>query len=323
LLVRVGLGGTSAVYLAEDLVLERRVAIKLLLPSLAPDDEIVEGFRREASRAADLQHPHIVSIYDTGEWNGMHYIGMEYVGGCSLKSLIRRKAPFAPRAAITLALQLARAVRYIHGRDIVHRDLKPDNAIVDAGGYLKLIDFGIASRRDRNTAHAGNIVGTAEYMSPEQAQGHPVGFASDIYSMGVILYELLTGRVPFRGETVVEIISRHVTELPVPPRAINPTVTGELDAIVRTALEKRPLSRFADADALIGALAGASMNRQGSRFAGARARADCRRVLDGEHSLAETKQWGRLDRLRASGLTRIAAPATTVGLRFDKRLNCG
>ena len=199
LLDRVGSGGTAAVYLAEDLVLGRNVALKLLHDCFAEDEEFVERFRLEASRAAGLHHRHIVSVFDRGEWDGTHYMTMEYVPGRSLKSLIRDAAPLDPAHAIGLVVQLLRAARYIHGRGIIHRDLKPDNVIVGFDGQLKLTDFGISRAGASQITQTGTVLGTAQYVSPEQAEGHAVSAATDLYSIGVILYELLTGRVPFEG----------------------------------------------------------------------------------------------------------------------------
>jgi serine/threonine protein kinase len=295
-LARVGSGATSDVYCAEDLTLGRKIAIKLLHTSLADDNEIVASFQHEASSAADLHHPHIVSVYDRGEWNGTHYIAMQYVPGRSLRSLIREQAPLAPAQAIDLAGQLAEAARYIHRRGIVHRDLKPSNAIVDAG-HLTLIDFGIAIIPEATTAQDGAVVGTPEYMSPEQAQGHAVGIGSDLYSIGIILYELLTGQVPFAAETVVTILYKHVTERPVPPIALNPAVTRELDAIVSTALEKRPASRFTDADALIAALGQAARTLPARDARDVTATADHVRSIDRSSHRAATQRWGLRPRL--------------------------
>ena len=212
---RIGSGGTAAVYRAEDLVLGRTVALKLLHDCFAQDQEFVERFRLEASRQAGLHHRHIVSVFDRGEWDGTHYIAMEYVPGRSLKSLIREEAPLAPEHAIELVVQLLHAARYIHGRGIIHRDLKPDNAIVGSDGQLKLTDFGISRAGASDLTQTGTVLGTAQYVAPEQAEGHAVSAATDLYSIGVILYELLTGRVPFEGETVVAILLQHVKERPI------------------------------------------------------------------------------------------------------------
>ena len=252
---RIGAGGTATVYCAEDMRLGRRIALKVLHHSLADEREWVERFWREACRAAGLHHRHIVSIYDRGEWDGTHYIVMEYVAGRSLKSIIREQAPLEPQRAIDLTLQILRAARFIHRRDIIHRDLKPDNAIVDDTGRLKVTDFGIARAAGRSDiTRTDSILGTVRYMSPEQARGRALNGASDLYSIGVILYELLAGRVPFEDQNAVTVALKHVNERPVPPSSFNASVTPALESIVMRALEKAPESRFPDADAFIGAL---------------------------------------------------------------------
>jgi serine/threonine-protein kinase len=211
---RIGVGATAVVYLAEDLALPRTVAIKLLHDWFDEDDEEVERFRHEASTASGLHHPHIVGVYESGGWTGGPYIVMEYVAGRSLRSLIREASPLVPARAIDLIAQLLCAVRYIHARGIIHRDLKPDNAIVATDGQLKLTDFGIARRYERDITQTGVVIGTVQYLSPEQIEGEPVCFASDLYSIGVTLYELLTGQVPFNGDTIAAVLRAHVQERP-------------------------------------------------------------------------------------------------------------
>jgi eukaryotic-like serine/threonine-protein kinase len=259
---RVGTGGAAFVYRAEDLRLGRDVALKVLHPGLVHDGELVERFRREAESAAGLSHPHIVAIYDRGEWDDTHYIAMEYVAGRSLKSIIVEEGALEQARAIDLTVQLLCAAGAMHGRGIVHRDLKPQNVIVDAHGRLKVIDFGIARAGASDITEAGAIYGSAHYLSPEQAEGGEVTGASDLYSAGVVLYEALTGRPPFHGDTAVTVALKHVTERPAPPMALNPTVTTELDAAVMRALEKEPERRFADADGFIEALGEALVARQ-------------------------------------------------------------
>ena len=251
---KLGVGGSASVYRAEDHRLRREVAIKLLHPRLAGDDELVERFRREAATAAGLSHEHVVTVYDRGEWQGTHYIAMEYVAGRSLKSIIRDEAPLDSGRAMDLTVQILLAAAAIHDGGIVHRDLKPHNAMVDGTGRLQLTDFGVARTRASDLTEHGSIFGSVHYLSPEQAEGGPVSAASDLYSIGVILYELLAGRVPFRGDTAVSVALKHAKERPVPPAYFNASVTPELETTVMRALEKDPTRRFADAEAFIEAL---------------------------------------------------------------------
>lgn len=248
------MGATAVVYCAEDRVLPRTVAVKLLHDWFADDEEVVKRFRREASTASGLHDPHIACVYGSGEWDGCPYIVLEHVAGPSLKSLIREAAPLAPALAIGLTTQLLQAVRYIHRRGIVHRDLKPDNAILATDGQLKLTDFGIARFHDCEVTETGAVIGTAQYLSPEQIRGERASVASDLYSMGIILYELLTGRVPFDGETIATVLLGHVLDRPTPPSALNPAVTSQLDSVVIRALDKIPQARFVNADGFVAAL---------------------------------------------------------------------
>jgi eukaryotic-like serine/threonine-protein kinase len=263
---RVGAGATAVVYLAEDLGLSRTVAIKLLHDWLAEDHEEVERFSREASTASGFRHPHIVGVYESGGWPSRPYIVMEYVPGRSLRSLIRETAPLVPTRAIDLTAQLLEAVRYIHARGIIHCDLKPDNTVVATDGQLKLADFGVARRRGADTAPTGVLIGTVQYLSPEQIEGEPASVASDLYSVGVTLYELLTGQVPFNDETIAAVLRAHVQERPTPPSALNPAVSSQLDSIVIRALDKNPQRRFTNADTFISALKRATDSRVTHRF---------------------------------------------------------
>jgi eukaryotic-like serine/threonine-protein kinase len=253
---RLGSGGMADVYCAEDLQLGRRVALKVLYRRFAEDQEFVERFRREASSAAGLQHQHVVSVYDRGEWDGTYWIAMEYLDGRSLKRVIQEEGPLAPERAIDLAVQILRAARFAHRRGVIHRDLKPHNVIIDDEGRAKVTDFGIARAGASDMTQTGSIMGTAQYLSPEQAQGHAVSAQSDIYSVGIILYEMLTGRVPFEGESAVTIALKQVSEQPVPLSQLNPAVTPALEAVVMRALAKDPAQRYPDADAFIAALQG-------------------------------------------------------------------
>jgi beta-lactam-binding protein with PASTA domain/tRNA A-37 threonylcarbamoyl transferase component Bud32 len=253
-LSRLGSGGMAEVYLAEDQLLGRHVAVKVLHHHFAEDQEFVERFRREASSAAALSHQNIVGIFDRGEWNGTYYIAMEYVAGRSLKTLVREQGSLDPAVAIDIVVQILRGARFAHRRGVVHRDLKPHNVILDEEGRARVTDFGIARAGASDMTLTGSIMGTAQYLSPEQAQGLPVSASSDLYSVGVILYELLTGVVPFEGETAVAIAFKQVSAEPRPPSSVNPSVPYALDAVVLHALAKDPSQRYADADAFIAAL---------------------------------------------------------------------
>jgi serine/threonine-protein kinase len=257
LLSRLGTGGMAEVWAAEDSQLGRQVALKLLHSRLAADQDFVERFRREASAAAGLQHPNVVSVYDRGESQGNYYIAMEYLRGPSLKDLVRR-GPLEPGYAVELVVQVLRAARFAHRHGVVHRDLKPHNVMLDGEGRVKVTDFGIARAGASDMTETGSIMGTAQYLSPEQAQGHAVTASSDLYSIGVMLFELLTGRVPFDGDSPVTIALRHVSEPPPAPSQLNPAVPPALDAVVLRALAKDPRHRFADADEFIAALTAAT-----------------------------------------------------------------
>jgi beta-lactam-binding protein with PASTA domain/tRNA A-37 threonylcarbamoyl transferase component Bud32 len=245
---KLGAGGMANVYLAEDEVLGRRVAIKILNDRHAGDDQFVERFRREAKNAASLSHPNIVSIYDRGEAEGTYYIAMEYLDGRSLKELIVARGPAPVHLAIDYARQILAAIRFAHRHGIVHRDIKPHNVLVDAEGRLKVTDFGIARAGVSQMTEAGSIIGTAQYLSPEQAKGAPVDQTSDLYSVGVVLYELLTGVVPFSGDTPVEIAMKHLSSPPEPPSVKRAEIPRELDLVVLRALAKDPADRYQSAE---------------------------------------------------------------------------
>jgi len=251
---RIGSGGMADVYCAEDLQLGRRVALKLLYDRFAQDEEFVERFRREASAAAGLQHPNVVGIFDRGEWDGTYYIAMEFLEGRSLKDLVREEGPLPPERAVAIAIQILKALRFAHRRGVVHRDIKPHNVLVDEEGRVKVTDFGIALAGASDMTETGSIMGTAQYLSPEQAQGQPVDARADLYAVGVVLYEMLTGRVPFEGDSAVTVALKQVSEPPVPPSRLDPALNPALEATVMRALEKEPARRFADADAFIAAL---------------------------------------------------------------------
>jgi serine/threonine-protein kinase len=249
---RIGSGGMADVWLADDSHLQRRVAVKVLHTRFAQDREFVERFRLEAEAAAGLQHPNLVAVFDRGEVEGTYYIAMQYVEGQTLKQLIDKG--LTPEEAVRLIRQVLEAARFAHRKGIVHRDLKPQNVIVDPEGKAMVTDFGIARAGVSEITQAGSVMGTPHYLSPEQAQGHDVTPVSDLYSIGVILYEALAGRVPFEGESAVAVAMKQVAQTPQRPSSINPQVSPALDAVVMRALEKDPGQRFQSADAFIAAL---------------------------------------------------------------------
>jgi serine/threonine-protein kinase len=238
------------VYCAEDTHLGRKVALKLLHARFAQDQEFVERFRREASSAAGLQHPNVVGVYDRGKFDGTYYIAMEYCEGRTLKDIVARTA-LDPARAIAITKQMLVAARFAHRRNVIHRDLKPHNVILDAEDNVKVTDFGIARAGASDITEVGAIMGTAQYLSPEQAQGRPVTEASDLYSIGVVLYEMLTGRAPFDGDSAVAVALKHVNQPAPSPRETVPELPSELEAVVLKALAKDPAQRYGDADSFI------------------------------------------------------------------------
>ena len=250
---KIGTGGMADVWLAEDTELDRKVAIKLLHDRFAQDKEFVQRFQREAQSAAGLQHPNVVGVFDRGTFRDTYFIAMEYVDGPSLKELV--KGGMGTKDAIDFTRQILNAARFAHRKGIVHRDLKPQNVLIDDEGRARVADFGIARAGENSDITAtGSVMGTAQYISPEQAQGKPTTPRSDIYSIGVILYEALTGRVPFEGDSAVAVALKQVSETPRRPSAINPDIPPALDAVVMRALAKDPDARFKDADAFLKAL---------------------------------------------------------------------
>jgi serine/threonine-protein kinase len=244
-------GGMSSVYRGHDRLLERTVALKVLHPHFVDDAEYVERFRREARAVAQLSHPNIVTVIDRGSSDGHQFIVFEFVDGENLKQLLDRSGPLSIDRALDLGIQIADALAFAHAHDLVHRDVKPQNVLIDSAGDAKVTDFGIARSLDveRGVTQTGTVLGTSNYLSPEQAAGQAVTPATDIYSLGVVLYELLTGEVPFRGDNLVVVAMKHVTEHPPSLLDQRADVPPRLAQAVERALEKDPARRFASMDA--------------------------------------------------------------------------
>jgi eukaryotic-like serine/threonine-protein kinase len=248
---KIGSGGMADVYLAVDESLGRQVAIKILSDRYASDAGFVERFRREASAAASLNHPNIVAVYDRGEAEGTYYIAMEFLDGPTLKDEITRRAPLPEAEAIGYATQALDALDFAHRRGVIHRDVKPHNMVMTEDGRLKVTDFGIARAGNaQQMTEVGSIVGTAQYLSPEQARGHAVGPQSDLYSMGIVLYEMLTGELPFTGGSAVEIAMKQVSDTPPPLHEQNRLVSPAMEQVVMRALAKDPALRYPSARAM-------------------------------------------------------------------------
>ena len=253
---RIAAGGMAEVHAAEDAVDGRKVALKVLPPT--DDAELVARFEREAEAAAALEHPHIVRTYGWGEDHGARYIAMEFVAGPTLKQVVDQAGALPEDRALEIAAQLADALEYAHSQHVIHRDVKPQNVLLDADGDTELTDFGIAHIVGSiHLTRTRSVLGTAHYVSPEQARGADVDARTDIYSLGVVLFELLTGRVPFLAESALAVALKHADEAPPRPRQLNPAVSPAAEAIVLKALAKRPDERFQTAadlrDALLAA----------------------------------------------------------------------
>jgi eukaryotic-like serine/threonine-protein kinase len=254
ILRRIGSGGMADVYCAEDSHLGRQVAIKVLHRRFAQDQEFVERFRREAKSAAGLNHPNVVGVFDRGEHEGTYYIAMEFLTGRTLKDIVTAEAPLPQERVIDIGTQILEAAGFAHRHGVIHRDFKPHNVIVDDLGHAKVTDFGIARAGASEMTETGSIMGTAQYLSPEQAQGHAVTATSDIYSIGVMLYEMLAGRLPFEGDSAVAVALKHLSEQPPPISQWRPDVHPALEAVVMAALAKDPAQRWQSAEDLAAAL---------------------------------------------------------------------
>ncbi len=244
---RIGIGGMAEVYRAYDNNLDREVAVKVMLPQYASDETFTKRFRQEAASAARLQSPYIVGIHDWGLDIDTYYIVMEYLRGTDLKTAIRERGKINQRKAAEIGSQVAQALSVAHAADIIHRDIKPQNIMIQPDGNIKVMDFGIARAGDAHLSQTATVLGTAHYVSPEQAQGKELTGSSDIYSLGIVLYEAVTGKLPFEGQDAVSVAVKQVNELPALPSSINPDLDPTLEAIIMKALEKDPSNRFANA----------------------------------------------------------------------------
>src|SRR5918999_332713 len=245
----VGAGGMADVYRARDELLGREVALKVLSERFAGDRSFVERFRREAQSAANLNHPNIVSLYDYGDSDGSYFIVMEYIDGKSLNDIIGAEGALLPERAAEIASDVAQALDRAHNSGLVHRDIKSGNIMINAAGQTKVTDFGIARAigGEQTMTQTGMVIGTASYLSPEQAQGRPVDARSDVYSLGCVLYEMLAGRPPFEGNSPVAVASAHISAEPEPISRANPAVSREAEAVVARAMRKDPEERYKDA----------------------------------------------------------------------------
>lgn len=255
--IEVGQGGMAVVYRGYDERLGRPVAVKVMRAQFASDPNFLARFRREAQAVANLSHPNLVAVFDTGEVNGVPYIVMEYVDGDNLKTRIAAEAPFSAERSVSVMIQTCEGVGAAHRAGLVHRDLKPQNILLTRTGQVKVSDFGIAhslSATSVSSTQTGQVWGTAQYIAPEQAQGQPVTPATDVYSLGVTLFELLTARLPFEGDTAFAVAMQHLQAEPPTLRSFNPTVPLGLEGIVAKAMAKRPAARYPDADAFCSAL---------------------------------------------------------------------
>ncbi|NLM39138.1 MAG: serine/threonine protein kinase, partial [Firmicutes bacterium] len=255
ILDKVGDGGMALVYRARDTLLNRVVAIKVLRDQFASDAEFIERFRREAQAAASLSHPNVVNIYDVGQTEQSHYIVMEYVQGQNLSAIIKEKGALSEHFVVSVAMQIAKALSHAHQHGIIHRDIKPHNILITQDGQVKVTDFGIAQAMSAaNLTQTGVVLGSVHYFSPEQARGVNVQTSSDLYSLGVVMYEMLTGRQPFRGDTPIAIALKQIQENPTPLRQYVPELHRGLEQLVMRLMAKEPDQRPRSADEVVSIL---------------------------------------------------------------------
>jgi len=245
ILSELGRGGMGIVFRADDKQLKEQVAIKILSPLLSNDPDALERLKREVSAARRITHPNVIRIHDISEINGLHFISMEFFSGSSLKDFIRQRGVLSPMQAYNIARQICDGLEAAHTQGVVHRDLKSQNIIINPAGQIKIIDFGLARNAQREGMTAtGLIMGTPEYMAPEQVAGKRVDERADIYSLGVILYELFTGHLPFTGDSAIAVGFKQIKDSPTPPRQINPQIVESIEAIILKALQKEPVQRY-------------------------------------------------------------------------------
>ncbi len=286
---KIGTGGMAIVYRGHDTVLGRVVAVKTMLPQYAADQSFAARFKQEAQAAAALQSPYIVNVYDWGKDDDTYYIVMEYLRGTDLKSGIRKHGALAPRKVAQIGSQIAQALNIAHRHDIIHRDIKPQNIMVQPDGNIKVMDFGIARAKNSHLTADNSVLGTAHYVSPEQTQGKALGATSDIYSLGIVMYEAATGKVPFEGDDAISVALKQVNEEPVLPSEVNPNVDPSLQAIIMKCMQKDPQDRFQSAEELYRALRD-YLNGQAESVAAATA------IMNRPQ---QTQAFGRIDKTQA------------------------
>lgn len=305
----IGEGGMAKVYKARCRILDRIVAVKILKDEFSKDKGFVVKFKTEALSAARINHPNIVNIYDVGQENDIHYIVMEYVDGETLKDIIRRQAPLPVDKAVDIAIMICDGIHHAHEKGIIHRDIKPHNILITEHGMVKVADFGIARAMSNATITYGNnnIVGSVHYISPEQAKGDPVGRTTDIYSVGCVLYEMLTGKVPFEADSAITVALKHIHDEAPSPRAINSTIPAALEGIIYKAIQKHPAQRYATAKEMRNALIGLHSNSTADYKAVSRRNEKNQLGLDPIYGERDDMGLQKKKKIRPLGIALIAA----------------